>query len=127
MDSRKISIITPSLNRMNMLECVIQNVIVQRHPNFEYIVVDSCSIDGTQDMVERYPHVGFICALENGLYNAVQKGFERSSGEIMGYLNFDDLFFPWTLQVAGQIFVTFPQKESRVYQKSLEWRNYHEQ
>lgn len=75
-----------------MLEGVIQNVLAQGYPNFEHIVVDGGSIDGTQDMVEKYPHVHLICSPDRGMYDALNKGLDVSSGEIIGFLNTDDLY-----------------------------------
>jgi glycosyltransferase involved in cell wall biosynthesis len=89
---RKISIITPSLNRVNMLKNVIQNVMLQDYPNFEHIVIDGGSTDGTQDMVREFPHVRFVCAPDQGMYDALNKGLDMATGEIIGFLNTDDLY-----------------------------------
>jgi len=77
---------------MNMLEGVIQNVIAQGYPNFEHIVVDGGSTDGTQEMVEKYPHVHFSCAPDQGMYDALNKGLDMATGEIIGFLNTDDFY-----------------------------------
>lgn len=92
MKFRKISIITPSLNRKKMLEDVIRNVLAQNYPNFEHIVIDGGSTDGTQEMVKKYPHVHFICASDKGMYDALNKGLDVAAGEIVGLLNTDDLY-----------------------------------
>ena len=94
MSLRKISIITPSLNRMNMLEGAIQNVIMQGYPNFEHLVIDGGSSDGTKDIVEKYPHVQFACEPDSGMYDALNKGLDIATGEIIGFLNTDDLYAP---------------------------------
>jgi glycosyltransferase involved in cell wall biosynthesis len=89
---KKISIITPSLNRVDMLEGVIQNVLMQNYPDFEHIVIDGGSTDGTRDMVEKYPHVHFEYGSDQGMYDALNKGLEVASGEIIGFLNTDDYY-----------------------------------
>jgi len=92
MNFRKISIITPSFNRRDMLEGVVKNVMAQDYPNMEHIVVDGGSSDGTQDMIKGYPHVIFICETDRGMYDALNKGLIISTGEIIGFLNTDDWY-----------------------------------
>ena len=92
MHTKKISIITPSLNRVDMLEGVIQNVAMQQYPDFEHIVIDGGSTDGTQDMVKKYPHVRFECGSDQGMYDALNKGLDLATGEIIGFLNTDDYY-----------------------------------
>jgi len=92
MHIKKISIITPSLNRRDMLEGVIQNVAAQQYPNFEHIVIDGGSTDGTQDMVKKYPHVHFERESDRGMYDALNKGLDLATGEIIGFLNTDDFY-----------------------------------
>jgi len=89
---KKISIITPSLNRMHMLEDAIRNVSAQGYPNFEHIVVDGGSIDGTHEMVGKYPHVKYVSGPDSGMYDALNKGLNIAVGEIIGFLNTDDLY-----------------------------------
>ncbi len=89
---RKISIITPSLNRVDMLEEVIQNVAMQQYPDFEHIVIDGGSTDGTQEMVKKYPHIRFESGSDRGMYDALNKGLDLANGEIIGFLNTDDYY-----------------------------------
>jgi glycosyltransferase involved in cell wall biosynthesis len=89
---KKISIITPSFNRKDMLETAVKNVMMQNYPNFEHVVVDGGSNDGTQEMIKRYPHVNFICEPDHGMYDALNKGLNICVGEIVGFLNTDDLY-----------------------------------
>jgi glycosyltransferase involved in cell wall biosynthesis len=92
MEFKKISIITPAFNRKDMLETAIKNVLMQNYPNLEHIVVDGGSNDGTQDMIKKYPHVRFISESDRGMYDALNKGLSMSNGEIVGFLNTDDLY-----------------------------------
>lgn len=106
-----ITIVTPSYNQNEYLEQAIESIISQKYPNLEYIVMDGGSSDGSRDTIVKYEsHLAYWqTAPDDGQYDAVQKGFQGSHGEIMGYLNSDDLYFPWTLQVVGEIFSAFPQ------------------
>jgi hypothetical protein len=106
-----ISLVTPSYNQNKYLEETIHSVVSQEYPNLEYIIMDGGSNDGSLDTIKKYEsHLAcWETGKDDGQYDAVQKGFERSTGEIMGYLNSDDLYFPWTLRVVGEIFAAFPQ------------------
>jgi glycosyltransferase involved in cell wall biosynthesis len=88
----------------------IQSVVSQNYPNLEYIVIDGASTDGTTDIIDRYSDKIDVAISEpdDGQYHAIQKGFEKSSGDIMGWLNADDMYYPWTLSVVGEIFGKFP-------------------
>jgi glycosyltransferase involved in cell wall biosynthesis len=109
----KISIVTPSFNQGIFLENTIQSILVQNYPNLEYIIMDGGSTDNSLEVIRRYePNLfHWESASDNGQYDALQKGFSHTHGDIMGYLNSDDLYFPWTLRVVGEIFATFPQVE----------------
>ncbi|MBF0267951.1 MAG: glycosyltransferase [Alphaproteobacteria bacterium] len=106
----RISLVTPSFNKAAFLEASLRSVLDQRHPNLEYGVVDGASTDATHDILARYKDRLSFCISEpdQGMYDAVAKGFARTSGEIMGYLGADDLHMPWTLSVVEEIFSSFP-------------------
>jgi len=108
-----ISVVTPSFNQVKYLEQTVNSILLQGYPNLEYIIMDGGSIDGSIDIIKKYESQlsYWESNPDKGQYDAIQKGFERSSGEIMAYLNSDDLYFPWTLQVVGEIFAKFPSVE----------------
>lgn len=108
-----ITLVTPSYNQNKYLEATILSIVTQEYPSLEYIIMDGGSQDGSLKTIENYGSLldYWESQTDNGQYDAIQKGFERSSGEIMGYLNSDDLHFPWTLQVVGEIFSIFPHIE----------------
>ncbi len=108
-----ISIITPSFNQASYLEATLTSVLDSHYENLEYLVLDGASSDGSRDILERYAErlSYWHSRKDEGQYAAIQEGFERSSGEIMGWLNSDDMYFPWTLKVVGEIFASFPQVE----------------
>jgi glycosyltransferase involved in cell wall biosynthesis len=89
-----ISVITPSLNSGTYLEEAVTSVLAQQYSNFEHIVVDGGSTDATLDILSRYPHIKWLSEPDRGQSDAMNKGFERSSGDIIVYLNADDYFKP---------------------------------
>jgi glycosyltransferase involved in cell wall biosynthesis len=87
-----ISIITPSLNRARMIEAAIESVLAQDYPRVEHIVVDGGSTDGTLDRLKRHPHLRLVSGPDAGMYDALNKGLAVANGEVIGFLNSDDLY-----------------------------------
>lgn len=109
----KISLVTPSFNQAHFLEATIQSVVSQHYPRLEYIIIDGGSSDGSIEVIKKYENqLHFWCSeFDNGLYDAINKGFAISTGEIMAWLNSDDLYYPWTLRTVASIFSALPQIE----------------
>lgn len=93
--SAKISIITVVYNNKDFIEEAIRSVLSQDYGNLEYIIIDGGSTDGTLDIINKYNNQISIVISEkdNGLYDAMNKAYELASGDIVGILNSDDLFF----------------------------------
>lgn len=89
-----ISIITPSFNRVDMIGQAIGSVLDQSYSPLEHIIVDGRSTDGTLDVLAQYPHLKVVSEPDNGMYDALNKGLELAHGEIIGFLNTDDLYPP---------------------------------
>lgn len=89
----KISIITPNYNNAKYLEETICSVLNQGYPNLEYIIIDGGSADGSIDIIKKYEKNLFywISESDSGMYEAIKKGFDKSTGNIMGWINSDDL------------------------------------
>src|ERR1051325_2927905 len=87
-----LSIITPCLNRAQNVESAIQSVLTQGYADVEHIIVDGGSTDGTLEILTRYPHLKVLSEKDHGMYEALNKGFDLASGEIVGFLNTDDLY-----------------------------------
>lgn len=100
----KISIVTPSYNQGDFIEETIRSVLSQRYPNLEYIVVDGGSTDATLDTIKKYDPwlTHWISEPDNGQSDAINKGFAKSTGQIMGWLNSDDLLQPNALFVCAE-------------------------
>jgi len=92
MSVKQISIITPSLNRAKLLNAAIQSVVSQDYPNFEHIIIDGGSTDGTLEVVRKSSQIKFVCEPDFGMYDALNKGLSLASGDIIGFLNTDDLY-----------------------------------
>lgn len=93
----KISIITATYNSAQTLGHTIESVIRQTYPDIEYIVVDGASTDGTQQIVKRYEpqlrgKMKWLSEKDHGIYDAMNKGIQMATGDIVGILNSDDYF-----------------------------------
>jgi glycosyltransferase involved in cell wall biosynthesis len=90
----KVSIITIAWNSAETIEDTIQSVIAQDYPDIEYIVVDGASTDGTKSIIEQYRNqiAHYVSEPDKGIYDAMNKGVNLSSGDIVGILNSDDFY-----------------------------------
>lgn len=90
----KISIITVAFNAAHTIVDTLESVAAQTHPEIEHIVVDGTSTDGTLEIIERYgKHVSrFISEPDQGIYDAMNKGVRVATGDVIGFLNADDVY-----------------------------------
>lgn len=105
----KISIVTVCYNMEKTIEETILSVLNQHYPNLEYIIVDGGSTDGTMEIVDRYRKqlATVISEPDNGMYDALRKGFNVSSGEVLAWINADDEYLPWTFKFVNEVFSQF--------------------
>ena len=105
----KISIVTPCFNSATFLEETILSVLHQNYPNLEYIIIDGGSTDGSVDIIKKYKSKlsYWISEKDNGMYHAIQKGFEKSTGEIMAWINSDDMYHKNAFLIVAEIFSKF--------------------
>lgn len=108
-----ISIVTPSYNQGQFLEETIQSVLTQQYLNLEYVVIDGGSSDNSVEIIRKYENslTYWVSESDQGQYDAINKGFAHTTGEIMAWLNSDDKYCPWALSVVADIFSAYPEVE----------------
>lgn len=100
-----ISVITPSYNQAQFIRATIDSVLSQDYPNLEYIVIDGGSIDGTLEILKSYgSKIKWESGKDAGQSDAINKGLKLAQGELLAYLNSDDIYFPGTLRRVGEYF-----------------------
>jgi glycosyltransferase involved in cell wall biosynthesis len=107
----KFSIVTPSFRNSKWLKLCIASVADQQGVEWEHIVQDSCSDDGTQDWLPRDPRVKAFIEKDGGMYDAVNCGYRRATGDILAYLNCDEQYLPGALKAVHEFFEQHPQIE----------------
>jgi glycosyltransferase involved in cell wall biosynthesis len=96
-----VSVVTPSLNQGRYIEDTVRSVLGQQYPRLEYLVVDGGSSDGTLGILERYHGaLRWISEPDAGQGAAVNKGFRLTSGDIVGWVNSDDIYEPGAISAA---------------------------
>jgi glycosyltransferase involved in cell wall biosynthesis len=92
----KISIITPSYNQEHFLEATIRSVLDQNYPNFEYVIIDGGSTDGSVEIIKKYERylAYWVSEKDRGQSHAINKGLELVSGDIIAWINSDDVYMP---------------------------------
>ena len=109
----KLSIVTPSFDQGKFLEETILSVLDQNYPNLEYIIIDGGSTDESVEVIKRYEkHLAYwISEKDRGQVHAINKGIERTTGDIFGFLNSDDLYLPGTFATVTEHFDNHPESE----------------
>jgi glycosyltransferase involved in cell wall biosynthesis len=106
----RVSIVTPSYNSGDFLENAIRSVLLQGYPCIEHIIVDGGSTDGTLDVLRRYDRwVRWLSEKDNGQADALNKGFRMAGGEVVAWLNADDMYLPGAIRMAVSYLCTHPE------------------
>lgn len=113
MKSPKISIIIPSYNKGKYIEETLTSTISQGYPNLEVIIQDGGSTDNTLKIIKKYaknyPYLIWESKKDNGQTDAINKGLKKATGDILTYINADDIYLPGALYAVGKYFKKYPQ------------------
>jgi glycosyltransferase involved in cell wall biosynthesis len=103
----KISVVVPCFNMKQYIRNTLDSIIHQRYNNLELIIIDGASTDGTLEILKEYD--SYISCLvsekDGGQYFAVNKGLKLATGDIVCWLNADDIYFPWTFRMVSKVFM----------------------
>jgi glycosyltransferase involved in cell wall biosynthesis len=96
--SLSISIVTPSFNQASFIQEALESVSIQNYPNYEHLVIDGMSTDGTVELLQNFQidkassGITWVSERDNGQSEALNKGFRQATGDIIGWLNADDRY-----------------------------------
>lgn len=108
----QLSIVTPSFRSLPWLRLCVASVADQEGVNVEHLVQDSCSDDGTQEWLAKDGRAQACVEKDQGMYDAVNRGFKRSKGDILAYLNCDEQYLPGALLAVHDFFITHPEADA---------------
>jgi glycosyltransferase involved in cell wall biosynthesis len=100
----KFSVITPCLNRVQLIGATIESIISQGYADVEHWIIDGGSTDGTLDLLKRYRHLRMVSEPDRGVYDAINKGIRLATGEAVIFLNSGDLLVAGALALSAEIF-----------------------
>lgn len=109
----RISLVTTSFNQARFVEQTIRSVLAQGYPNLEYMVMDGGSTDGSPDIIQKYDRflTYWTSGPDGGQAAALNEGFRRAHGDILGFVNSDDLLLPGALAAVAGFFASHPEVE----------------
>jgi len=109
----KISIVTPSYNQGQFIEETIRSVLLQNYPNLEYIIIDGGSTDNSVEIIKKYePWLSYwVSEKDKGQADAISRGFEKSTGRILSWINSDDYYLKNAFVTAAKKFMKNPTME----------------
>lgn len=110
----KVSIITPSCNSGKFINKTILSVKNQDYPNIEHAIIDGGSTDGTLDIIKSFEgtyNIRWVSEKDEGQYDAINKGFRMAKGDILGYINSDDMYLPDTISKVVNCFDAYKDVE----------------
>ncbi|HEY4984649.1 MAG TPA: glycosyltransferase family 2 protein [Verrucomicrobiae bacterium] len=107
----KFSIVTPSFNQSHWLKFCVASIADQQGVELEHIVQDAGSTDGTQDWLAKDSRVKTVVEKDGGMYDAINRGFRKASGDIVAYLNCDEQYLPGALAAVEETFHANPDAD----------------
>jgi glycosyltransferase involved in cell wall biosynthesis len=111
-DPPRIAIVTPSYNQGNLIAATVDSVLKQNYPNLVYFVQDGASTDNTKQVLKAYgSSIDWRSEADAGQGDAINRGFRKIDGDIMAYLNSDDILLPGTLAYVARAFCDNPDSD----------------
>jgi glycosyltransferase involved in cell wall biosynthesis len=119
----KISVVTPNYNYAHFLDKTMRSVLDQQYANLEYVVIDGGSTDKSVDVIRAHEkHLAYWeHASDEGQWHAINKGFSHTNGDIMAWLNSDDMYCPWAFQTVAEIMMSNPEIEWLTTSNPMFW------
>jgi len=107
----KVSIITPSYNQAVFLDYTIRSVLGQDYPDLEYLIIDGASTDGSQEIIRKYGNqlAWWVSEPDSGQAEAINKGFRKATGDVIAWLNSDDIYAPGAIATAVKVLSENPE------------------
>jgi hypothetical protein len=106
----RVSLVTPSYNAEPYLRAAIDSVLGQDYPNIEFLVMDGGSTDGTVELLREYEdRLSWVSEKDAGQADAIARGFEKTTGSILGWLNADDVLKPGAIRTVVDTFLAHPE------------------
>lgn len=102
----KVSVITACYNSEQYIEDCIRSIMGQTYDNVEHIIIDGGSCDRTLSIIQKYDgkyNMKWISEKDEGMYDAICKGFAMATGEIFAWLNSDDMYMPWACEIVAKV------------------------
>jgi glycosyltransferase involved in cell wall biosynthesis len=108
----RISVVTPSFNQAAYLERTIHSILSQNYPDLEYVVIDGGSTDGSAEIIQKHSRrlAYWISEPDGGQADAINKGFRRATGDLVVWINSDDLLLPNALNIIAEAYGQHPDK-----------------
>jgi glycosyltransferase involved in cell wall biosynthesis len=109
----KISVIIPSYNKVNFIDQTLESIFNQKYPNLEVIIQDGGSTDGTLEVIKKYAKkykkiLSYVSRKDKGQADAINKGLKKAKGDIITYLNADDLYEKDTFKIVSNTYKKYP-------------------
>jgi glycosyltransferase involved in cell wall biosynthesis len=119
----RLSIVTPSFNQARFVGAAMQSVLSQLGPGDEYLVMDGGSTDGSAEIIQQRAAAltHWQSERDAGQYDAITRGLARATGDVMAWLNSDDLYCPWAFALVREIFEALPEVQWLTTTMQIRW------
>src|SRR3990172_9062122 len=111
---QKISIVIPSYNKASFIKQTLESIVTQNYPNLEVIIQDGGSTDGSVEIIRKYAQkypkmISWVSKKDKGQVDAINKGLKKATGEILTFINADDVYEEGAVRTVGEYFYDNPK------------------